>query len=102
LSCLDRRDVIVRQFDFGLESSVKGRHQRGGNVAVRETQRMPELVSRRLQQVGAWTKTGKSLERLHVLSNGCLTTFMHSLFLKKRQRVFTYPYLPIYTQIVIQ
>lgn len=66
---------------------------------MRETQRMPELVSRRLQQVGAWTKTGKSLERLHVLSNGCLTTFMHSLFLKKRQRVFTYLYSNSYSVI---
>ena len=54
---LDGLDVVGGELDVGGEAAVEGRHQRRPLVAVRQTQRVSELVRRGLQQVracGVW------------------------------------------------
>ena len=57
---LDRLDVVGGELDVGREAAVEGRHQSGPLVAVRQAQRVAELVGRRLEQICAWNKEKKT------------------------------------------
>ena len=50
---LDGLDVVGGELDVGGEAAVEGRHQGRPLVAVRQTQRVAELVRSGLQQVRA-------------------------------------------------
>ena len=53
---LDPFDVVGSEFDVGREAAVERRHQSGPLVAVRQSQRVSELVGRRLEEICAWSR----------------------------------------------
>ena len=55
---MDPFDVVGSEFDVGREAAVERRHQSGPLVAVRQPQRVTELVGRRLEEICAWIELG--------------------------------------------